>query len=184
MKSILPLLLTATLLTSCTRWHFGENIRESCETHVGIDPSMLYHIGKGQQRITLAREARYEADTPLLTFAPFPDPAGAQDIRFTGKYRQATLVHHKIGGTEAKVGERIDPGNRRMEQEDTGSRYGGIRLTKRSMGSAEVETGSGHTAAVIAAAPFDYVIDPLLSLATTPVYWVGAGCVLLWQKIF
>ncbi len=179
---ILAALLGLALLPSCARWHIGKNIRESCETRLGIDPSALYRVGNSELR--LAREARYEADTRLVTIGPFPPAPAARHVEHTGHYREARVLdNNKILGPKAEVGERHAPGKARLVRENPLAYNRSITLNTRSMGCVAVEKQPGHTAAVIAAAPFDYLLDPALSLVSTPILWLGFGVQQAYQWI-
>ncbi len=47
-----------------------------------------------------------------------------------------------------------------------------------------IEKKSSYWLSATAAAPFDYALDPALSVISTPVYWVGLGIAHLFHEIF
>ncbi len=175
-------LAAALLLPSCLQWNIGENIRECAERRVGIDPRVIYRCGKGQERVSVAQEVSYKADTPLVNTIPLPASAKAYDVTPTGHYRKAKLHHPKLEGTKATVGERYEVGGQELTVKssylDARSPLG---LNTRSMGSVERVRGAWYPAAVVAAAPFDYVVDPALSVVTTPFLWLGCGCIIVYS---
>ncbi len=178
-------LAVALLLPSCLQWNIGENIRESAERRIGIDPTALYHCGKGKDGVTVAREMSYKADTPLVNTIPLPAPAAAYDAKPTGYYREAELHYRKLDGMRATVGERYEVGGRKLERRASGPLCDDLsEFDTRSMGSVERVRGPWYPAAVVAAAPFDYVVDPALSVVTTPFLWVGCGAVIIYSYVF
>ncbi len=192
------------LLPSCVRWHIGENIRECAETRVGVNPAEVYLVGEAQAekrppavatpgirwdgRVEIAREARYETDTALVTLHPElrfgAYGATAQEVQLTPHYRRVDFVYHKIGGLESKrVGERFDPAGQKMERY-TGMQSWHDELNARSMGCAEVERSTWYPLAATLAAPFDYCIDPVLSTASTALFTPVVGTYVLLGVVY
>ncbi len=161
------------LLPSCVQWNIGQNIRESTERHVGINPGEAYRIGDGGGRPTIAQELTYELDTPLISL--LGEKTTAQDIRMGEHFREVKMRLRKMEGLQSTVGARYEPKEQPMERM-RGSQ-GRERLTPRSMGSAEVQYSDSHQLAVIAAAPFDYLIDPVLSAASSAIAMPLVGAV-------
>ncbi len=192
------------LLPSCVQWQIGKSIRECAETRVGICPTEVYRIGEARAerlpettepgtcwdgRVCVAREARYEADSPIVKFHPALTLGGsgepAQQVELTPHYRRVSFRYDKIGGLCAeRIGERYDTTGQKMERDaDSSNMWDWHReLNCRTMGCAEVERSKYYPLAVVAAAPFDYLIDPALSAvssaAVTPIgVLCGAGVV-------
>ncbi len=169
--------LHGLLMPSFVRWNIGQNIRESTERHVGINPGEAYLVGEGEERLTIARELSYELDTPLI--ALLDENTDAQDIRMGEHFRKVKFKRHKgyrIPVRATTVGERYEPNGQPMEPHRIS--MGRTYLSPTYMGSVEVQCNDSHRLAVIAAAPFDYAIDPALtavsSVAATPIVVVLA----------
>ncbi len=201
--------LHALLVPSCVQWNIGKSIRESAETCVGVCPSDAWYVGEASpnacpfrprtpeqiasiglcydNRIHVAREAEYEADSPLVTVDWILDfsgsmPARAQNVVLTGAYRRACFPVNKFGGMSTTVGERYDTGGQKMERDD--SMAGARRtLNARTMGCAEVKRGKWYPLAVVVAAPFDYLVDPVLTVVSTPVSVLAQAPALFWHEV-
>ncbi len=199
--TVLAFAAHSLLLPSCVQWNIGENIREAAETHVGIFPMDAWLMGEESKelkplilfmeqaqvgdrrdgRVCIAREARYEADTPLVG-GFFPPDAVAQNITLTEHYRRVDFRLNKLCGLTSIVGDRYDPaGQKREPHEGKVHRYG--HLDARSMGSAEVERSAWYPLAVAIAAPFDYIIDPALSVASAPVVVGVMAGMFAWDSV-
>ncbi len=183
------------LIPSCVQWNIGKAIRECAETRVGVCPSDAWYVGEASPNasplrprtpeqiaqiglcyddlIHVAREAEYEADTPLLTvdwILSFsgPTPARAQNVTLTGAYRRVDFRYGKFSGLTTTVGERHEIEGKKKERDDSMADWRS-ELNARTMGCAEVKRGRWYPLAVVAAAPFDYLIDPALTVLSTPV---------------
>ncbi len=188
------------LLPSCVQWQMGKSIRECAETRVGINPMDVWYVGEKRPtkvqsfyadgrpteetaragRVEVAREVRYEADSALVQFnGLFPTYPSAQHIEMTKHFREVSFRYSKIGGMEPHIGQRVLTEGQKMERADLGGMEGWhYELNAHSLGSAEVERSKWYPLAVVAAAPFDYLIDPALSVACTPIgVLYGAGSI-------
>ncbi len=188
----------ALIVPSCVQWNIGEAIRESAETRVGVFPAEACLVGEKRPwqlpsganaaprdigsrfdgRVAIAREARYEADTPLVVIDGLfgSPPPRAQNIELTEHYRRVNFSYGKFSGLSTTVGERFDPAGQKVEP-DTSMEEWRRTLNAKTMGCAEKERSAWYPLAVTAAAPFDYVIDPVLTVASAPVAALGWGVV-------
>ncbi len=184
----------ALCIPSCVQWNIGKGIRECAETRVGVMPWEVYLVGEARAkefppdkpetgarwdgRVRIAREVRYEADTPLVRLHPgytlWPRWAAAQHIELTPCFRRADFPCNKLTGISATVGDRYDPAGQKMERDQSHDDWIGS-LNVRTLGCAEVERSAWYPLAAIAAAPFDYIIDPALSVASAPVAAIGTA---------
>ncbi len=179
-----PLLLAAAscLLPSCVRWNIGRNIREGTETCLGVDVSACYHARPGEVEgirwprggpksfHDLCPEVLYEADYPLVSVS-YPSYHSARRVVRTGYYRPVTrnIVILDLGNA-ARIGERVQVDAAMLERQADSQEKQPVRPV-----SPQQKTYSAwHIPAAIAAAPFDYLIDPALSVATTPLFLLGA----------
>ncbi len=185
--------LHALVTPSCVQWNIGGNIREAAETHVGINPMDVWYVGEKVEaqdgverwmqgaaagRTEVAREARYEADTPLVHYnGPlYRARPTAQHIHMTEHFREVGFRYGKFSGMEACVGKRVPTEGQKMERVNLGGMESWhYELDARSMGCAEVERSVWYPLAVVAAAPFDYLVDPALSILSTPVAGAVVG---------
>ncbi len=190
----------ALLIPSCVQWHIGEAIRESAETRVGVLPAEACYVGEKKPmrlpdaelpvgalwdgRTEIAREARYEADTPLVTVDGLAGttPARAQNIELTEHYRRVNFSYGKFSGLTTTAGERFDPAGQKMEPV-TSMEDWRWQFNAKTMGCAEVEHAWWYPAAWVLAAPFDYVIDPVLTVASAPAATLVTGVMLCYWKI-
>ncbi len=181
-----PFLACAAVLLfpSCVQWNIGENIREGAQICVGADLRECYDVpdelnvdyntwphGGGKSLRILAPEVCFRPDYPLVS-TNWKNLPRAKEVQPTGAYRKVTRSMVVIfRGEKAEVGGRCEVPNpaalRRI-----GSR--GIWAEVRPAEPQERKCGKWYPLAAIAAVPFDYVIDPALSVVTTPFFWVGA----------
>ncbi len=161
-RTLLTLLLAATAvaLPSC-RSTIGENIRNSAQVYLDADTSERYRLGDE----VLVPEYAYQYSEPLITSEYYADLYTIENVRRTGFYRV-------LGADGQSLGERIPLDTPGIIKEDptTVSVFHPMGPTK------ETRHESGYTWAAIAAAPFDYCIDPALSLLLTPPYMLLRVC--------
>ncbi len=178
-------LLAATLLCSCVESRIGLRIREMGEVHTGVDylhpvDGKVYQTPaqrskKPPQACVLAPEITYRVGHSFYHLhAPYDcDLTSQYGIRPTGRTLVARidcgradsytkLLKDEVGGT-IPAGARPSPAEGlirpgKFDQID----YGDL---------APVTPSPAWRS--IAAAPFDYLIDPVLSAAGTTVLWTG-----------
>ncbi len=174
---ILLLLPAATLWSSCvTNWNVGQCIRDPQEIHTGVylhSPEAMqyrvYHAPETtKRRYALAPEVTFRVKRPVLRTEWFGyTPENIVDVTPTGA-RQLVQVE---GGWEyahapykpCTLLEKLPEGATAMEPQDT--LYASLCHTRASW------------ARRLAAAPFDYLMDPALTVVSTTVATVGAGII-------
>ncbi len=101
----------------------------------------------------------------------------AKNIVVTGHIRYAEFEWHKFKGLQTTVGGRYEPQGQELERklmdDDILDWHG--EFNARSMGSAEVQRSPYYPLAVALAAPFVYLIDPALTVASTPALGLFLG---------
>ncbi len=163
LRSAIPALmacLLASTLTSCIST-IGDNIRNSAQLYLDADTSDRYRCGDE----ILVPEYSYHYHEPLITSRYYADLCTFSDVTRTGYYR--------VLGEGGKPGERRagdTPGIVRENPALLPARYSPLGPTN------EAEPGPWYPAAVVAAAPFDYLIDPALSIILTPPYMLLRAC--------
>ncbi len=197
-RRLLPLLFLTLLLLlpSCVQWDIGQNIRECAELRVGVNPNVRYTCPpeaaasvapRDPQRpglyrtVFLAPEVTFRTHSPLINGAPLSEPARVSDITPTGHLRVVAMFYRKPDGWRTVVGERCDLPPEELtpfvaaegDRKKRPPLYS--ELDSHRLGCAGAQRSKWYPAAAVAAAPFDYVIDPLLSVVSTPVLWVGAA---------
>ncbi len=197
MKPYRTILLAAALLplSSCVEWRIGKNIRESGEriTALQLATPVDGRLYASRQEPPVAAEKEWEyypdwqdRDTTYYAHVPVVEYGRSSSTLFWH-------LPHAIGGT----GETADkptgqsrivairgskvylmPGNFEMPQ---GLRR--VDADRLGQGGRHVDLStSGSTLAAIAAAPFDYLIDPALSaISTAAVATIGGIGVGLWR---
>ncbi len=191
MKALDALAITALavavqslIIPGCVQWNIGERIREQAEVRVGADVTQRFVCETTRQ--LLAPEVTYRAATPLITLLDDKDPA-AQELTPTGYLREVSLPPLKGVGyklprhARTTVRERWQgappPESERGEYVEPG--YTPTADSVRWLGCAGVRQEEGYTLAATLAAPFDYVIDPVLSAVSSAVAMPVFGFVLL-----
>ncbi len=174
----------ALLLPSCVQWEIGRSIRECAETRVGIDPQKCLVLRETKAaesvpglptpmiQVLVAPEVTYSADSPLIN-GTIRQSAAAEGIAPTGGYRYVEMTFRKFGGWHARVGERCDvagPGKLRAWKPAAD-----VAPNEFSCGTAEKRRSRWYPLAAVAAAPFDFALDPALSVVSTSLCWVGGG---------
>ncbi len=184
-RSLLFPLLLCLLLPSCVQWNIGLRIRENGETHTGVD---VFHPVDGQihrapgmgscdDAYIRAPEVTYTRRTPLVEaqgwFWYTGDPwKKALHIRPTGRehWALASCEHSTPGSFQRKATPPAETSATPVEEADArrqalASSYGSLSHTEAS------------TARRLAAAPFDYLIDPALTGVSTLAHAIPTACV-------
>ncbi len=196
---ILSITLLCLLLPSCVQWNIGQRIREGGEIHTGVDTlhpvdGKLYRteqVGRSYTAYVRAPEVTYHFRSPLFssTHESLKAPRKVVDVRRTGQTRTAVVLCYPTdylnrksdSRTFLKPADGIPAGARPMaagianeRQKESPHSYGSI--------SSVTPCGWGRK---LAAAPFDYVIDPVLGATHTaiavPVALVTTPFYLLWK---
>ncbi len=157
---ILYLAAACCLPSGCTST-IGHNIRNSAQVYLDADRAERYRCGEE----VLVPEYSFRYHEPLITSEYYADLYTTSEVQRTGAYR--------VLGAGDKLGERRagdTPGIVRENPMVLPPPYRPLGRT------AETQGGSWYPAAVVAAAPFDYLIDPALSLILTPPYLLLRVC--------
>ncbi len=190
LPSFLLACVATVLLPSCAQWNIGKKIRESAETHIGINDRMQYNyheesLPEGYRLHYIAPELRYRLRTPLVDYRAF-DEVGERyyayasrvvedDIVPTGRLRHVTDTKMPGEASRTEIGDVCEtPVEKLTRRPGLESRSTPI-ASRTHLGSAGRERSTWYPAAVVAAAPFDYLIDPVLSVASTPFLWLGCA---------
>ncbi len=182
------------LLPSCVRWDIGQNIRECAETRVGVNPYERYACPADApelasvalsdpqrpgrcRHVFLAPEVTYRMDSPFINSVPLSGPAEVSEVVPTGELRVVALYLRKPDGCQIRVGERYKGERAALtpyvepEKSDRLPTLTEGGQNSHRLGCVEVRQDEGYFWYAAAAAPFDYLIDPALSLLSTPVFW-------------
>lgn len=190
MKSILSLPLAAAVLLSSCSWHLGAGIREAHEVRTGVDISRpvdgkLYAARNpldGWDYYVQAPVVTYNPDTPIVAAGQdmflkgIPD--GARNVKDTGDFRWCRVLREVTGGvTTGNYAElrQTNDGSLFVESLPAGARPAGVIHPEPGCTAPlyiKREFTRWHAPASVLAAPLDYVVDPILSLVTTPVYLI------------
>ncbi len=174
-------LLGTALLSSC-QWNIGECIRASTARHAGLlhqpqDGKEYVRMEKGfpAERYMYLPEVTFRTEPPLVEIHVIDRaPREALDIRTTGR---SVLVNYWNGEEVESI-----PAYCEQRKCDKPLSIADDRELQRFRHSTDSGT-RGSLGAQILAAPFDFCIDPVLSLATTPFYATYAiGCAILYPK--
>ncbi len=184
-------LLVLLLLPSCVRWDLGGTIRERAELRVGVNPNERYAcppefaasvaLRAGVYRtVFLAPEVTYRTHSPLINGVPLSSPARVSALTPTGHMRVVVMFYRKPDGWRTWVGERCDlpPGELKPlvaavgERKKVAPHY--EEFDSHRLGFAGVQRDRWYPVLAGAALPLDYVVDPLLSVVSTPVFWGAA----------
>ncbi len=185
MLARLPLtlaLLSALLFPSCVQWNIGERIRESSALHVGADvtnPVVRYYKPGHQYGADylLAPEVTYKALPPIVGFRS--DWYWAKDVQPTGRLVLVdTGLYNKTDRRTTRV-ERLPEGLRAVPSRAQRETPGPMEFPIRTGDFDSPLARPASTGACIAAAPFDYLIDPALSAVNTVIVAVPVGCAIL-----
>ncbi len=184
MKTIHSLLIAAAalMLPSCVQWNIGECIRNSQEVHTGVylhvpeaEQYRVYDVPSSKEhcRYALAPEVTFRIERPTIETGDFGKHPRVVEVQFTGQ-RRLVRVDESWEGREkrgwdamglpcypATLIDKLPEGATRMKPQDTA--YASFRSTKASWGRR------------LAAAPFDYLIDPALTLTSSLIGSVGMG---------
>ncbi len=161
-RPILLFLLAAvaTTLPGC-RSLIGDRIRNSAQLCIDADTNERYRCGEE----VLVPEYSYRYSEPLITSEYYADLYSVSELKRTGSYRVLGADGHSLG--ERRPGD--SPGIVK-ETPMSLSHYQPMGRTR------ETQPEPGYTLAAIAAAPFDYAIDPALSIILTPPYLLLRAC--------
>ncbi len=158
------------LLSSC-QWNIGECIRSSTAVHVGADISNpdeveCYGYDYFRESYFIAPEVTYRYCPDLVDFhVPNAPWYKAHDIHRTGHKAQV------CDGLEWETADKIPADAKRIayqyncqEKRDTNHHLGDLDSPRASRGSILAQ---------IVAAPFDFIIDPVLSVTSSGLAFVG-----------
>ena len=181
--ALIPLAAAAlpALLPSCS-WNIGERIRSSTALYVGADTrhpvgGELYALPEDRaigNRYAYVPEVTYRTkpawvDKPVY----FGAPRESCDITPTGRTILVRYGHHRGAGETVERVEKLPEGCIICPPEPGKEPYrranGTLRpQTDHELGDFEdARRTRGSTGAKIAAAPFDYVVDPVMTVGTT-----------------
>ncbi len=165
---LFALALSCSLMfTSCVRWNLGARVREASETRMGAD---IAHPVDGKLydgRYLFAPVVEYKPRTPIVSAGWYPSPAVATQQRRTGRTVVAEIEFPK--GEPVRFVRALHA----MPKGVVGHPYTfNMRATERSFGTMVCDRSRQGRAARAAEAPLTYVVDPVLSLVSTPIYWV------------
>ncbi len=197
-------LAVCLLFPSCVRWHLGAAIRDAVDVRVGVDVEHPVG-GKVYMRELPAKpngllereyyahapEVSYHQSTPWVEFddAPGEPPLArpAVRVRPTGRVVLARFKHERERwrGLEHKL-LHVQKPSRATYCEEVSAPPPGATLTLRepredapapTVASLGTREHRRSLTAAIVAAPFDYVVDPVLSSVSTVLFWTGAAVV-------
>ncbi len=189
MKKINTLFASAALaaltwLPSCGTLHIGERIRSAEELHLGVArehaTEKLYHPKDRKDlrdgffvspRYVRAPEVSYRTRRPILDVGGVRTP---QDITPTGR-----MVY--IGSGERQcVTEEAVKGYIRVPQPENDKDFASTYTDAEQLGDLETpRMTEASLGARIAAAPFDYLIDPLYTGVNYGVAYTALGCAMV-----
>ncbi len=158
------------LFSSCVYWNIGSRLSEQGETRRGAD---IAHPVDGLLyggRYMFAPEVEYVPRTPIISAGEHEMPSLATKVRRTGRVVVAEVEFPKKGGA------RFVRALRSMPADAQGLPFTrNLPATSRTYGttvSNRTESGRYFRGA---SAPFTYVVDPVLSVFSTPIYWIYSG---------
>ncbi len=170
-RRVLPLglLLASLCLTSCVRWNLGARVREAGEVRVGADIShpvdgMIYN-----GRYVFAPVVEYKPRTPLVYTSWEERPADAREQRRSGRTVVAEIAFPEGGSPHFLRALRAMP-----EGAVPAPCTLNLPATERSFGTMASNREAKKRGIRAFAAPLDYVVDPVLSVVSTPFYWLYA----------
>ncbi len=196
MKQIASLLLAvaALLLPSCTGWQLGECLRAPYATYTGLDierpaDGNIYHRPAGGTELcetcyVLAPESTYNIDPPVLYDASglYPKPRKeACNLRPTGRVVPVCLKRDGEGNYQLESALAALPKGLVAEDAAISPQLAQARENARQAGNRQytlptedggkpvpqlTQPGLGRRLAI---GSCDYLVDPLLSIATLPV---------------
>ncbi len=187
--SLLLSFMAAFLLPSCSTvtWNIGESIRRSGEVRVGVDvrqpvDGKLYRCEQGETMLVRAPEVTYSPCVPLVEWeiretwgnlCLFADTdevwLNAENLRPTGR----TLVAETANLRDRRL-VRVLPELPAHCEAQVAPEYRG-RLSPAALGTLELRQ-QPSLGRKLAAAPFDYVADPALSLVSSLVLGTAHAC--------
>ncbi len=201
---LLAAALLCLLLPSCVQWNIGQRIREGGELHTGVDilhpvDGTLYRTpAMRQDNTALARapEVTYCIYSPLLTLVGDKDGSRrAAKVTPTGRTRVARLrceENNKLSlYPEHTPREFIElaegiPTNAVACPKGSGGKFGASKHRHPDTYGSLTEPTQPSTARRLAAAPFDYLIAPALTVPHTqvnnPLIIVTAPFGILWMS--
>ncbi len=171
-RLLLPccLLLACLSLSGCVRWNFGERLREANAWHVGADTAHPVDGKLYGGRYVYAPVVEYVPRTPVVSAGLHATPAKAVHQRRSGRTVVAELEFPK---GEAPRFVRALPA---MPADAVAHPYTlKLPATERSFGTMAINRVKKSRRARYFAAPHDYVVDPVLSIVSTPFYWLYVG---------
>ncbi len=185
MPAPLPLvlaLLSALLLPSCVQWNIGARIRESSAVHVGADVtnSVVRYYRPGHEYgadYLLAPEVTYKALPPIAGFRS--DSHWAKNVQPTGRLVLVDTGLYNKGDRRTTRVESLPLGLRAVRSRAGQGTPGPLEFPLRTGDFESPLARPASTASRIAAAPFDYVVDPVLSTVNTVIVAVPIGCALV-----
>ncbi len=176
------LLAVIALLPSCVQWGIGERIRNPQEVHTGVrlhtPEAKQYRVfdGPGAKehcRYAFAPEIVFKVERPLIETERFGRYPRVVDVQSTGQHR-LVRVNESWEGRGRQGWDSMNPpcypctlidklpeGATLVEPQSTA--FASFHSTKASWGRR------------LAAAPFDYLIDPALTALSSVIGSVGMG---------
>ncbi len=189
--------LCCLLLPSCMYWDIGGNIRACAEEHLAVDTALQYRSGNE----IVVPECRYH-QSPWAVNIIAPHAHGVErymyGATYTGRYRvfdkenpEASRWVGELREVDEKTlvpirsssGNALSPEAVRGEHLASSSRPLSWMPLRDSERKEVTERSKWYPLAVAAAVPFDYAVDPVLSIATTPLAWlyvIGEFCWSVW----
>ncbi len=206
MKKLAAILVCAAalLLPSCVQWNIGQRIREGGEIHTGVDilhpvDNTLYRTSamrKDGTALARAPEVTYCVYSPLLTLVGEKDGSRhAAKVTPTGRTRVARLRCEDMNMLSLypehtprefiELAEGI-PTNAEACPKGSGGKFDTPKYGRPDTYGSLTEPTQPSMARRLAAAPFDYLIDPALSVTHTlvnvPLFIVAAPFGILWMS--
>ncbi len=191
--------LLCLMLPGCAQYNIGQRIREGGEIHTGVDvlspaQGKLYRtadMAGAHTAYALLPEVTCRLQTPIITTPADSDGERRRirDITPTGQTRAALILCASSDDAPRQAPEPrsfiklVDAIPAEAQPIDTGKTAGGAQRQPGSYGwLSTTECGWRRR---LAAAPFDYAIDPVLSTAHTllavPVAIVATPGFLIWK---
>ncbi len=175
----LGLLVPCLAFTSCVRTHIGEYIRSYSATYVGVDlfnHKKRYSSSNGLANYFYAPEVTYRMRPCSIIDAEgvnggFP-PRNAFDVKETGRYHWVKVHVFSISDDgNYEILKSLPEGCTSIEDSRTASGRRPQPLWNTFLGDYPFEPRSrGSIGAQMLAAPFDFVIDPVLSVVLSPLW--------------
>ncbi len=177
LRSFLIVAALMMVLPSCIRSHIGSNIRQVQEVRLGVDANnpidgRVYEV-EGGKRYVPAPEVSYRVDSPIISGAgwPFAQLVGISSVRYpvidiqpTGRVLivecEGSVVLRPVAVTQELPAE--------AKLIYTEQKRGDLTLKDELFGCFSYQQKAGFWR-TMAAVPFDFAIDPALSVVGSTV---------------